>query len=230
MKIAVHQPQFMPWLGYLDKIDRVDAFVLLDNVQFKKNEWQNRNRIRTAQGWQWLTVPVLHQFGQRIDEVRINNRVKWVNQHLRALDMHYARAPNSARFLPELRMIYGTPWDRLVDFNVAVLRWLLRSFGITTPLISASQMTLRDHPTDRLIDICRAVGATVYLAGIGAAGYMDVPRFLSAGIEMEIQAFTHPIYPQCYEPFEAGLAAIDVLLNCGADALVRLRATRGVAA
>src|SRR5438034_6495152 len=86
MRIAIHQPQYLPWLGYLDKLDRADVFVVLDNVQFKKNEWQNRNRIRTAQGWQYLTVPVLHEFPQRLDQVRINNQADWRRKHQTALE------------------------------------------------------------------------------------------------------------------------------------------------
>ncbi|TLY18156.1 MAG: WbqC family protein [Nitrospirae bacterium] len=99
MRVTIHQPQFMPWLGYLDKIDRADLFVVLDSVQFKKNEWQNRNRIRTAQGWQWITVPVLHKFGQRLDEVRINQQRDWQSRHLRALEIHYGRAPYRDQYL-----------------------------------------------------------------------------------------------------------------------------------
>ena len=106
MRVTIHQPQFMPWLGYLDKIDQADLFVVLDSVQFKKNEWQNRNRIRTAQGWQWITVPVLHKFGQRLDEVRINQQRDWQGRHLRALEMHYGRAPYRDQYLGGLREIY----------------------------------------------------------------------------------------------------------------------------
>lgn len=226
MLVAIHQPQFMPWLGYLDKIDRADLFVVLDSVQFKKNEWQNRNRIRTAEGWQWLTVPVLHDFGQRLDEVRINESVDWRGKHLRALTMHYARAPFRDGYLDGLKAIYARPWERLAPLNVAVLRWLLEAFGITTPLRLSSEMALREEPTDRLIDICRTVGATRYLAGAGAAGYMDVPRFLAGGIELEVQDFHHPVYPQCYEPFVPGMAALDLLWNCGEEALSRLREAR----
>lgn len=226
MRVAIHQPQFLPWLGYLDKIDRADLFVVLDCVQFKKHEWQNRNRIRTAQGWQWLTVPVLHRFGQRIAEVRINAQVGWRDQHLRALHMHYGKAPHRDRVLSGLREIYHEPWSGLADLNLAVLRWLLRAFGIATPLRLASEMALREEPTDRLIDICRTVGATDYLAGAGAAGYMDLPRFEASGIRLEVQEFRHPVYPQCYEPFLPGMAAVDLLFACGDEALDRLRAAR----
>lgn len=226
MLVAIHQPQYLPWLGYLDKIDRADVFVILDNVQFKKNEWQNRNRIRTAQGWQWVTVPVLHRFGQKINEVPINPAEDWAAKHLRTIEMHYAKAPHRAPFLEGLRDIYRQRWEGLSTLNLAVIRWLLGAYGIQTPLRLASDMPLREEPTDRLIDICRAVGGTQYLAGAGAAGYMDVPRFEAAGIGVETQDFHHPVYTQCYAPFIPGLAAIDLLFACGHDALRCLRATR----
>lgn len=226
MLVAIHQPQYLPWLGYLDKIDRADVFVILDTVQFKKNEWQNRNRIRTAQGCQWVTVPVLHRFGQPINEVRINPSADWAAKHVRTIEMHYARAPHREPFLEGLRAICRRPWERLSELNVAVLTWLLEAYGITTPLRMASEMKLRDEPTDRLIDICRAVGGTGYLAGAGAAGYMDMPRFEASGIGLEVQDFHHPVYPQCYEPFMPGMAAIDLLFACGGEALRILRHAR----
>ncbi|HEV8539734.1 MAG TPA: WbqC family protein [Nitrospiraceae bacterium] len=236
MRLTIHQPQFLPWLGYLDKIDQSDLFVVLDTVQFKKNEWQNRNRIRTAQGWQWLTVPVLQKFGQVMTEVRINDRVDWRSKHLRALAMHYAHAPLSAHYLQGLREIYRQPWQQLTALNVAVIRWLLDAFGIKTPLQLASEMVPRaasqrkaDLPidaTDRLIEMCRALGATTYLAGAGASDYMDVRRFTASGIRLEIQEFRHPTYAQCYAPFLPGMAAIDLLMNCGEGALRSLREAR----
>lgn len=226
MRVTIHQPQFMPWLGYLDKIDQSDIFVALDNVQFKKNEWQNRNRIRTAQGWQWLTVPVLHHFGQRVCDVEINRTSHWQARHLRALDMHYARARYRDRYLPELRRLYDTPWARLSELNLAVLRWLLASFGIATPIRLGSEWNLREDATDRLIDICRAVDATEYFCGPGADGYMDKSRFVASGIKLEMQAFRHPEYRQCYHPFLSGMSAVDLLLCEGPAALDLMRGTR----
>ena len=138
---------------------------MLDTVQFKKYEWQNRNRIRTAKGWQWLTVLVLQHFGQRIDGVLMNSTVTWKAQHLRALDMHYARAPYRNRYLAQLREIYSAPWNKLSDLNKATVQWLLEAFGIATPVHHASDYAARGEPTDRLIDLCQVVGATEYLAG-----------------------------------------------------------------
>lgn len=226
MRVSIHQPQFLPWLGYLDKVDRADVFVVLDCVQFTKNDWQNRNRIRTAQGWQWLTVPVLHRFGQRLNDVRINPTVNWQSKHLHALSLHYHRARYRDRYLDDLREIYRRPWAYLTQLNLAVMRWLLDAFGIKTPIRLASEMSLREEPTDRLIDICRVVRATHYLAGAGATNYMDLQRFEQSGVQLEFQGFRHPIYPQCYEPFLPGMSAIDLLFTCGDEALSRLRAAR----
>jgi WbqC-like protein family len=198
----------------------------LDTVQFKKNEWQNRNRIRTAKGWQWLTVPVLQHFGQRIDEVLMNPTVTWKAQHLRALDMHYARAPYRNQYLAQLRDIYSAPWNKLSDLNKATVQWLLDAYGITTPVHRAGDYAARDEPTDRLIDLCQAVGAAEYLAGPGAEHYMDKPRFESSGVRLDIQVFQHPIYRQVYEPFEPNLSALDLLLMQGPDALTTLRQMR----
>jgi len=228
MLVTIHQPQFLPWLGYLDKIDQADAFIMLDTVQFKKNEWQNRNRIRTAKGWQWLTVPVLQHFGQRIDEVLINPTAAWKAQHLRALDMHYARAPYRNRYLAQLRELYAAPWNKLSDLNEATVQWLLEAYGITTPVHRAADYAARDEPTDRLIDLCRAVGATQYLAGPGAEHYMDTPRFESSGVRLNLQVFHHPIYRQVYEPFEPNLSALDLLLMQGPEALTTLRRMRSM--
>jgi hypothetical protein len=229
MRVTIHQPQFLPWLGYLDKIDQADLFVVLDTVQFKKNEWQNRNRIRTAQGWQWLTVPVLQKFGQVMSEVRINDRVDWRNKHLRALEMHYARGPFVEPYLKEVHKIYGQRWERLTDLNVAMIRWLLDAFGITTRLRLASELAPQDpkmDATDRLIELCQAVGANTYLAGSGAHEYMDIPRFKRSGIGLVIQEFHHPTYRQCYAPFVPAMAAVDLLFNCGEGALRCLREAR----
>ncbi|TKB33752.1 MAG: hypothetical protein E8D51_05915 [Nitrospira sp.] len=226
MRVTIHQPQFLPWLGYLDKIDQADVFIALDTVQFKKNEWQNRNRIRTADGCQWITVPVIHRFGQLVKDVRINQTVNWRAQHLRALEIHYAKAPFRERYLPELRSMYEAPWERLHDVNLAVIRWLLEAFGITTPVRCASEWEAREEPTDRLIDLCRAVGASVYLSGPGGDDYLDVPRFESSGLKLEMQRFQHPLYRQVYEPFMPAMSAIDLLCCCGPEALTRLREAR----
>ncbi len=226
MRIAIHQPQFLPWLGYLDKIDQADCFVILDNVQFKKNEWQNRNRIRTAQGWQWVTVPVLHDFGQRIQDIRINQTVKWQSKHLHAFHTNYGRQPYFQQYVSALEDLYHQPWTALVDLNVAVLCWVIEKMGISTPMKIASDMVLREDPTDRLIDICQNLGGTSYLAGPGAFQYMDLDKFEQSGVDIEFQNFVHPDYEQAYQPFVPTMSAVDLLFTHGPKSLSILRETR----
>jgi WbqC-like protein family len=228
MMVAIHQPQYLPWLGYIDKIDRSDSFVILDSVQFKKNEWQNRNRIKSARGWQWLTVPVLHRHPEKIRDVRINNAVDWRRKHLQALEINYSRAPYFQDYIPFFRDLYGRTWERLAVLNQTVIQFLIEAFGINSRVVMASDTNAREEPTDRLIDICRTVGADTYLAGDGSRNYLDSARFEKEKIRVLFQSFHPPAYEQLYGPFEPGLSAVDLLFNCGSQSLSILRKGRGV--
>ena len=235
MKVAIHQPQYLPWMGYFDKLDSADVFIFLDTVQFKKHEWQNRNRIRTRDGWQWLTVPIIDRFPERIDRVEINAKTDWQRKHCQALRLHYGRAPFWDPLGPELVALLESPWPRLSELNVAVTDLLCRHLGIKTPRLLASSLpacagtadrSAREDPTDRLIDLCRDVGGTAYLAGQSGPSYMDVGRFAEVGIDAQVQVYTHPKYPQRYQPFVSHLAVIDLLFNCGPESLTVLRSGR----
>lgn len=223
MMVSIHQPQYMPWIGYIDKIDRSDVFILLDNVQYKKNEWQNRNRIKTAQGWQWITVPVLYSFPEKINEVRINNRVDWRRKHLVAIETNYRRAPYFSKYFPYLEDIYRKEWERLVDINITLIKTLVDLFGIRKKILIASEFKTRDEPDGRLIDLCKAVGANTYLSGKDGPKYMDMDAFEKAGINVIIQDFKHPVYPQLYGKFEPNLSSIDLLFNCGEEGIEIIR-------
>lgn len=226
MMASIHQPQYLPWLGYIDKIDRSDIFVILDNVQYKKNEWQNRNRIKTAQGWQWITVPVLYRFPERIDEVRINNGVDWRRKHLTAIETNYRRTPYFMKYIPYFEDIYRKDWERLVDINITLIRMLMDLFGIKKKIFTASEFETRDEPDGRLIDLCRSAGADTYLSGKDGPKYMDMETFDKAGIKVVIQDFKHPVYPQLYEGFEPNLSCIDILFNCGENGMEMIRKGR----
>jgi hypothetical protein len=221
MICAIHQPQYMPWLGYFDKMARADVFVLLDDVQFKKNEWQNRNRIRISNdpGWQWLTVPVLHEFGQIINAVRLNPAIDWRAQHMRALETNYGRSVQFRKFWPAIRPFYEREWETLGELNIALVQLLAGLLGIKTPLVIASTLNILTTKTQRLIDICRAVGCDAYLAGAGAEAYMDFDDFRASGLKLDVQRYVHPVYPQARarstEQFISHLSAVDCLFNGG---------------
>ena len=226
MTVAIHQPQYLPWLGYFDKMDRADAFVLLDNVQYKKNEFINRNRIKTSAGWQWVTTPVRYRFPERIDEVPINNAVNWRRQHAQALLTNYGKAPHFAAYRAFFDDLYAHPWERLCDLNVGVVRGLAALLGIRREMPLASGWALSDDPTGRHVDICRRVGADTYLSGAGGQNYLDLGQFDAAGIRVEFQDFAHPAYPQRFGPFEPFMSVVDLLFNCGEESLEIIRGAR----
>ena len=220
MIVAVHQPQYLPWIGYFDKMRRADVFCYLDDVQYKKNEWQNRNRIKTAQEWQWLTVPVRYRFPEKINEVRINNTTNWRKKHLQALITNYSRAPFYKDYISIFEDIFSNEWEFIAELNIHLIERLREALQLQekTTAIS-SELDLREEPTDRLIDICEALGADTYLAGQGAAGYMDVERFEKNGLKVITQNIKHPVYPQLFKDFQSHLSIVDLLFNCGSDSL-----------
>lgn len=224
MVVAAHQPQYLPWLGYFHKIDRADIFVLLDNVQFKKNEWQNRNKIKTAQGWQWLTVPVLHKYPQLINEVMINNKVNWQHKQRQAILSNYRKAPHYDRLGGFFEDIFSTFWQLISQLNVAVVKRLNAILGIDTPLYCASELGgFPQDPDERLIAITKHFRADTYLAGAGGRGYMDLDKYSQSGTEVIFQDFKHPVYSQLFGEFEPFMSVIDLIFNHGEKSLTIIR-------
>jgi hypothetical protein len=214
----------LPWLGYLAKWAAADLFIVLDVVQYEKHGWQNRNRIKTADGARWLTVPVHAHLGTPVAEVTIDGSRRWAGRHLRAIEQAYARAPGLHAHLGALRDLYATPWTRLAPLATASARWLARALGIATPLRLASELGVTDgDATGRLVALCRAAGADTYLAGAHGAHYMDPAPFAAAGIAVLAQRYEHPIYPQMHGEFVPNLSGLDLLLTAGDQALPILR-------
>lgn len=222
MIVTIHQPQYLPWLGYFDKISKAQVFVLLDNVQFKKNEWQNRNRIRTAQGMQWVTVPVLHDFGQKINETKINNKENWRRSHLRTLELNYSKAPFFGTYFPQFEQLLNAEWDNLSNLNVACIRLLIKLLGIKTKVVLASEYEATEHTVLRLVDLCKHFKAATYLSGEGGEKYLDLSQFKNNGIDVQIQKYVHPVYSQLWANeggFCSHLSIVDLLFNCGSESL-----------
>jgi len=212
---AIHQPQYLPWLGYFDKIQRSDFFVLLDDDQYKKSEWQNRNRIRTKDGWQWITVPVRYRFGEEIREIEINNNTNWKHKHLQALLTNYGRAPCFKKHIDFFKEAYSRNWEFLVDINLHFIRYIAEALGIKTETILSSQLDVKTTGTQRLIDITKKVGADTYLSGPGGREYLETEEFKEAGVELVFQEFRHPEYKQQFGGFISNLSVVDFLFNCG---------------
>jgi len=222
MKCAIHQPQFMPWLGYLNKISACDIFVFLDNVQYKKNEYQNRNRIRIGNEAKWITVPVSFKFGDTINQTLIAKDPRWRKKIISSIEHSYSKSPFFEVFIPRLLEIINSDWSNLAGINQATVEWLITCFEIKTRLLVCSELPdFSMDPTGRLIDICRHVGADTYLSGAGAHDYLDMEQFSKSGFNIEFQEYLHPVYQQYYDgrkpvdEFLSHLSALDGLMNCG---------------
>lgn len=222
--VTVHQPQYLPWAGYFDKMDKADVFCYLDNVQFKKNEWQNRNRIKTVDGWQWITVPVQYRFPQKIYEVKINNAVNWRRKHLQALVTNYSKAPFFREYISIFEEVYSKQWDSFSKLSISLIEHIRKILNINqTSTVLASDYNLSDKPDDRLIDICKILGADTYLAGQGGVSYMNPDRFKERGIRVIFQDFRHPVYNQQFGDFQSHLSVADMLFNCGPETMTKIR-------
>jgi hypothetical protein len=224
MILSVHQPQYLPWLGYFDKIDKADIFVFLDNVQFKKNEWQNRNKIKTANGWQWLTVPTLYKFPQLINDVAVNNKDHWQHRQQQALISNYKKASCWGELEGFFEDIFTRPWQTISELNIAVVRRLVDILGIETALYVASELEqFPEDPDERLIAIAKHFGTDTYLAGSGGKDYMNLEKYDRSGIEVLFQEYAHPVYDQLFGGFEPFMSVIDLIFNHGKNSLNILR-------
>jgi len=224
VKCAIHQPQFLPWLGYFDKMGKADVFVLLDNVQFKKNEFQNRNKIRVGNEARWITVPVNYSFGTPINRVPVVYDRPWCRKMLATMEQSYGRSPGYDRYAGELAEILGRTWGNIAELNRATVAWLASCLGVATETLAASELPeFSTNPTQRLVDICRHFGAETYLSGAGGHDYLETQRFDEAGITLEFQEFLHPDYPQWYNSERCGfmshLSAVDAVFNDATDLL-----------
>lgn len=225
------QPTYMPWVGYFDLMDSVDRFVFLDNVQFEKRSWQQRNRIKTAQGLQIITVPVKSKarFDQRIDAVELLD-ASFLDLHLRSIENAYRRAPFFARYFPPFaeKLRSGVESGRLADFTIHLISWIAEMLGITTALVRASSLSATGKRTALLASICASIGAGSYISPAGSLDYLADERadMENKGIEIHVQDFVHPEYAQLYPPFLSHASAIDILFNCGPDSLPLIRSGR----
>ena len=233
--VAIHQPNFLPWLGYFDKLARADVFVLLDSVQFprtSKGTWVNRVNLLVGGKAAWATVPIVRAEGSERDirDVRIDDVQPWRKKLLRTIELTYRRAPHFDEVFPLVEELLATATDALADFNERNIRRIARELGLDeSKLVRSSSFPTDAQSTDLLIELTRAVGGTTYLAGGGASGYQEDEKFAEAGLELRYQRFEHPTYPQLVEEFVPGLSVVDALMNCGAAGTAGLLGERALA-
>jgi hypothetical protein len=216
--IAIHQPEYFPWLGFLHKARRADLLVLLDHVQFDRSSLQHRARVAGPGPLLWLTIPFVHRFPQRLDEVTVADP-RFATRHWKTLQACYGRAPGWAQVAPRLEQLFHQAPERLLDATLPSVTVLLEAFGVTTPTVRASALAARGDKAELVLAICRELGATRYLSGRTGATYLDAERFRQAGIALEVVSYTPPPYPR-RAPLEdaRGLSALDAWFHLGAEA------------
>ena len=215
-KVAVCQSNYIPWKGYFDMIAAVSHFIILDDVQYTKNDWRNRNIIKGPNGLQWLTIPTGKSISRSIKEVAVSSP-KWRRQHWNALQSAYGRAPHFSEICGILEPLYfSSKCSELSVINQQFMQCIMSYLGITTEVRDSCDFAPADDPSERLVNICREVGADVYLSGPAARRYLDVSKFSAAKVKVEWMDYTgYPEYVQMWGEFEHNVSILDLLFNCG---------------
>jgi hypothetical protein len=219
--VTIVQSNYIPWKGYFDLIRRSDVFVLYDDVQYTRRDWRNRNRIKTPNGLQWLTIPVevKGKYTQEIREVKIADD-RWRDEHWKTLRHAYSRAPFFKSYAERIEALYrGADSEWLSEVNRYFIEGVCELLGIRTDIRWSTEFSNQAGKSERLLGICRELNATAYLSGPAAKSYLDEGLFASAGIGVEWMDYSgYPEYPQLYGPFEHGVTVLDLIFNAGPDA------------
>ncbi|MBF0176827.1 MAG: WbqC family protein [Magnetococcales bacterium] len=224
--LAIMQPTYLPWAGYFGLMDQVDQFVLLDVVQYDRRSWQQRNRIKTADGPLWLTVPVLSKGlrEQRIQDVVIDGERDFVVTHERSLRTAYGRTPFFATYSSGLFEILAKGHGKLADLTIELIQWLRDQLGMRTPLVRASSLETSGSKADLLAGICTTLGGSLYISPPGSREYLDATTaFSDRGIPVRYFAYEHPHYTQPFGEFIPYMSVVDMLFNHGPESLALIR-------
>lgn len=218
MIVSINQPAYLPWLGYFQRIAVSDLHIVLDHVQFEKNSFVNRNKIRSKEAPVWLTVPVSTKgkFGElSIAGLEFAPNQPWQKKHWAGIKQNYGKAPHFARYAPAYEALYAQEWPSFAPMVMAFLRQHLDDLGIITPLRCSSEMVIEGTKSDLVLNICRATGAMTYLSGALGRNYLDEASFRHAGISVEYQNYQHPVYAQTWPGFEPYMCVLDLLFLHG---------------
>jgi hypothetical protein len=231
MRCAISQPTFLPWIGWFDLVDQSDVMIILDDVQFSKQSWQQRNRVRTTNGLEFISVPVrtAGRLFQRIIDCKLVDD-RFVKKTIGTVQANYASAPFFTETFAELVRIlkFGASTASLLELNCELILWMADKLGVTTSMIRASALAVSGRRGEHVAAICECVGADTYISPPGAEAYLSDDRaaFERRGISISIHVFEHPEYPQCYLPFMPYASALDLIFNTGPAAGETMRTGR----
>lgn len=220
--VAGHQPNLYPYGGFFAKMASVDEFVIVDNTQYVKKQYHNRNRILELNGnARWLSIPVKNsgRFKQRIFEVEVDNDQNWRKSHLKTLMVNYRKAAFFDLVFPEVEKILTRDWNKLADYTIAFINMCVKIMNISTPIKLASDLGVEGKATELILDLCRKTGADTYLHGIHSRDYVDFDRLSQAGIKNLVQTYQEIEFKQTAPGFTPNLSILDILFNCGSNSL-----------
>lgn len=221
MILTAHQPVYLPWLGLFHKIALADTFVSFNQVQYLPKDWNNRNRIKTQSGPIWLTVPVLKSGHRKttIKKIKINNDMPWRRKHWKSIHLNYKNTPFFDKYSSFFEDIYNRDWHNLTELNEYMLKWFLETLGIEVDFRDASDYNFEGSKDELVLDMCKKLGADIYMFGELGKDYADMETFEREGIKIIYQSYKHPVYPQLHGDFISHLSILDLLFNCGERSL-----------
>lgn len=216
--LASIQPCYLPWRGYFHIIHKSDIFIFADNLQYNKQNWRNRNQIKTGNGCRWIVVPVQRESTRgkaNIDEVLIDNSWRWGLNHWRMIYQTYYNAPFFGKYSAFFEHVYKKKWEKLVDLDIYLTKHICSFLNIRTKFLRSSDLDIQGKKTDYLINLCQKLRATHYLTGPSAKSYIEENKFKHIGVTLKYQGYNYPEYPQLHGKFAPHMSVIDLLFNCG---------------
>jgi len=228
MIIGILQPGYLPWLGFFEQMYKSDVFVIYDDVQYDKEGWRNRNRIKTANGVQWMTVPVLFKLSANpmITEIKIDNKVNWRRKHLASIRQNYSSSPYYKDYIELFEDAYSRNWGFLIDLDMFLIRGLNKNLGMEDKkIVQSSTLNIKGDRMERLINLCKFFEADTFYEGISGKNYIEGDLFRQNGIRIEYQNYRHPVYRQLFGEFVPYLSVVDILFNHGKESLAIITGT-----
>ena len=219
MILTIHQPNYLPWLGFFHKIILSDVYVAFDDVQFEKNSFNNRNKIKVHNGWTWLTIPIITSGQSKItmiNNAKIKQNSNWNKKHFKSIKFNYAKAEYYDEYINFFNEVYNKDWQTLADLNIYILKWLFKKLNIRTDLVLSSEIKEKFGSKDDLVlSICNKFNTDIYISGPKGKDYINEEKFKTDDIKIHYHDYTHPKYSQLWESFLSHMSIIDLLFNHG---------------
>jgi len=218
-KIAILQPSYIPWIGYFEQILNVDIFVFYDDVQYTKNDWRNRNKIKAISSGIWLTVPIQYTSKVMINEALIDCTQKWHTKHLKTIKQYYGKSKYFNEIYPILEKHINLNVTKISILSINIIKEISNYLELNTKFYLSSELNIKGNKNSRLVNICKHFSATEYYSGSAAKEYLDMELFKINKINIKFQKYTHPIYKQVNGDFIPYLSIIDLLFNYGKSSI-----------